>query len=120
VLFVGRTDLNEPRAHSFFSSKKEEDEQFNVTVVTEAVESDFHTLSSVLARQKCLREKVVRKLIFKILIAINHLHSGGFVHKDLNCKNVLVNSKMEVRLINMGAGLRMFALENGFMGHFHY
>jgi len=69
-----------------------EEEIFNVIIVFED-DQNYYSLSSVLAGVTHLEEHMVKKIMIKILIALNHLHSGGFIHRDLNCKNIMVSSK---------------------------
>ncbi|CAF0878466.1 unnamed protein product [Adineta steineri] len=67
-------------------------------------------LSDYLTEDKCLSEKRTRQIMSSILNAVNHLHSHDIVHRDLKLENVLMDSKMNVKIIDFGFAVQI--LEN--------
>ncbi|CAF0889095.1 unnamed protein product [Adineta steineri] len=67
-------------------------------------------LSDYLTEDKCLSEKRTRQIMSSILNAVNHLHSHDIVHRDLKLENVLMDSKMNVKIIDLGFAVQI--LEN--------
>lgn len=49
-----------------------------------------------------LRESQVRAVAAEVLLALEHLHSLGFVYRDLKPENVLLDSRGHVRLADFG------------------
>jgi hypothetical protein len=55
----------------------------------------------VISRKK-LDEKMARRIMIQIAEGINYLHNLGIVHRDLKAENVMLNDKLEVKIIDFG------------------
>ena len=59
---------------------------------------------------------IVAKAMRDLLIALNTLHTFGFVHCDIKPGNVLVSTNLEFKLTDFGQCYRM---SKGFLDHVH-
>ncbi len=66
-----------------------------VYLVMELAQSDLRRLSKAAVY---LDEKQVQLLMYRLLVSLNYLHSGGVVHRDVKPGNILVNSDCSIRL----------------------
>ena len=51
-----------------------------------------------------IQENFVKEVIYKLLLAINYIHSLGIIHRDIKLDNILFydKSKVDIRLIDFG------------------
>mmetsp|Transcript_1303 Transcript_1303/g.1628 ORF Transcript_1303/g.1628 Transcript_1303/m.1628 type:complete len:180 (-) Transcript_1303:479-1018(-) len=49
-----------------------------------------------------LREKHVVQLAYKMLCALNYMHSVGLVHRDIKPTNILIGESLEVKICDFG------------------
>eukprot|EP00826_Nyctotherus_ovalis_P037229 TRINITY_DN3383_c0_g1_i19.p1 TRINITY_DN3383_c0_g1~~TRINITY_DN3383_c0_g1_i19.p1 ORF type:complete len:504 (-),score=139.95 TRINITY_DN3383_c0_g1_i19:1480-2991(-) len=66
-----------------------------VYVVMELAQTDLRRLSKA---PVYLDDKQIQLLLYRILVALNYLHSGGIVHRDVKPGNILINSDCTVKL----------------------
>lgn len=53
-------------------------------------------------RKGHLSEDETRKYIRQIVSAVDHLHKSGIIHRDLKVENLLLDSNMDIKLIDFG------------------
>ena len=51
-----------------------------------------------------IRENITKKIVYKLLLSINYIHSLGIIHRDIKIGNILYfeKSKVDIRLIDFG------------------
>ena len=49
----------------------------------------------------------MKKIFKEICLAVEHLHQNNIAHRDIKTENVLVNSKLEIKLIDFGFAREM-------------
>jgi len=60
-----------------------------------------------------MEECVVIEIFFKMLLAVDHLHKNGIIHRDIKLENFLVGDTVdEVKLIDFGLAIKMNDREN--------
>ena len=68
-----------------------------------------------ITKQKYFREKEAAQIMYKLLLAVNHMHKNGIVHRDLKPENVLFESndpKAELKIIDFGLSNKFNADES--------
>lgn len=51
---------------------------------------------------RCFPEQYTKKIIYRLLLAVNHMQSFQIVHRDLKPENILLDSSGDVRIIDFG------------------
>ncbi len=69
-------------------------------LVMEMGQIDIHNLR----QYSFLVSKQVRIIMYRLLLALSYLHSGGVVHRDIKPANILINSDCSVKLCDFSLG----------------
>uniref|UniRef100_A0A3Q2ZNW6 non-specific serine/threonine protein kinase n=1 Tax=Kryptolebias marmoratus TaxID=37003 RepID=A0A3Q2ZNW6_KRYMA len=60
--------------------------------------------------KKCLEERETQKYIRQLVLAVEHLHKLGVVHRDLKIENLLLDEQDNIKLIDFGLSNVAFIL----------
>ena len=55
-------------------------------------------------KQIQLSSKMVEKIAFNILSALNFLHQANIMHRDIKPDNILINTELEIKIVDFGLG----------------
>ncbi len=67
-----------------------------------------------LRRTIYLVEKQIKVIMYRILVALNYLHSGGIVHRDIKPANILINSDCSVKICDFSLGRSIAGLTSSY------
>ena len=65
------------------------------------------SLSVLLRRRKRLIELEVQCYLLQVLSAIKYIHEHGVIHRDIKLGNILLSSKMEIKLADFGLSTKL-------------
>ncbi|KAI8603168.1 kinase-like domain-containing protein [Dissophora ornata] len=94
ALEVLRSGPNIVRLHHFFLEKKE------LHMVFELMEGNLYQLIKDQNGLK-LEESRIKSMVFQVLRGLQHMHSKGFMHRDMKPENILVNGDT-VKIADLG------------------
>ena len=80
--------LKHPNLLEYISVWYEENNQ-KAIIITELLQGG--NLNEHRKYQKKLKIKLIKKWIKQILLALDYLHSNGYIHHDIKCQNILVD-----------------------------
>jgi len=82
----------------------------DIYLVMELAQSDLRKL---LRSPIYLEKKQVKVLMYRMLIALNYLHSGGIVHRDLKPGNILINGDCTLKICDFSLSRSLIGLKSG-------
>eukprot|EP01022_Parablepharisma_sp_SALTPOND_P017620 TRINITY_DN2848_c2_g1_i1.p1 TRINITY_DN2848_c2_g1~~TRINITY_DN2848_c2_g1_i1.p1 ORF type:complete len:557 (-),score=36.38 TRINITY_DN2848_c2_g1_i1:1185-2855(-) len=82
----------------------------DIYLVMEIGQIDLYSLG----RSIFLVDKQVKVIMYRILLALNYLHSGGIVHRDIKPANILVNADCSIKLCDFGLGRSITGLTSSY------
>ena len=47
-------------------------------------------------------EPMASKIMYKILLGVNHVHKQGVIHRDLKPENIMIDEQGEPKIIDFG------------------
>lgn len=69
---------------------------------------------------KFIKESKLLRLFFKIVIAVEFIHSNGFIHRDIKPENILIGDDFEPKLADFGSSVMQKVVRNTFCGTYEY
>jgi len=51
-----------------------------------------------------LAEEIVKRLFYKIVVAVSHLHQSDYFHFDINAENIYIDDDENVKMDPIGFG----------------
>ncbi len=84
-------------------------EAADIYLVMEMAQSDLRKLSK---SPIFLEKRQVKFLMYRLLVALNYLHSGGIVHRDLKPGNILINSDCTLKICDFSLSRSMIGLKS--------
>lgn len=64
--------------------------------------SEFCSGGELIKQSSSFTELFTKEIIYKLLSAVNHMHSNSIVHRDLKPENILIDSSGEIKIIDFG------------------
>ena len=69
---------------------------------------------------ECIMEFTLLEMFYKIVIAIDFIHSNGFIHRDIKPENILIGDDMEPKMADFGSSVSKEVIRNTFCGTYEY
>jgi len=109
VAFREKTAYDEIRPHPFITQCYGFfQDPLSLYLVLELCVMDLFELLQLHADQQGrLTQQCTRFYIASVALALRHMHSAGYVYRDLKPENVLIDSKGNVKLADLGAAKRV-------------
>lgn len=82
-------------------------------MIYEGPDREYKNLARVLFEMHHIEEEIVKRIILKVLIAINHLHNKNIKHLNLCAENIYVNMNFDVKLSDIGLGYGVHSMQQG-------
>ena len=71
-----------------------------------------YTLQRLIHSQQIpLTEQMIQFVLYQLLSAINYMHSADIIHRDMKPENVLINTKLELKIADMNLARKEIATE---------
>jgi len=77
-------------------------------------------LFSFIPKLREASQPTLLRFYYQVVLAIDYLHSRGFVHRDIKPENILIASKYVPKLADVGASSKIGLIKNTFCGTYEY
>lgn len=77
-------------------------------------------LFSFIPKLRQVTKPTLLRFYYQVVLAVDYLHSRGFVHRDIKPENVLIASKFVPKLADFGASSKIGLIKNTFCGTYEY
>mmetsp|Transcript_25859 Transcript_25859/g.57953 ORF Transcript_25859/g.57953 Transcript_25859/m.57953 type:complete len:540 (-) Transcript_25859:254-1873(-) len=67
----------------------------------------FHLIRRIMSKNWGFVEDEARVLLSEVVVALEHMHAHGFIHRDIKVENIMVDARGHVKLIDMGLACRI-------------
>lgn len=81
-------------------------EGFDIYLVMELAQVDLTKLKQAVF----LVERQVKVIMYRLLLALNYIHSAGIIHRDIKPANILVNGNCTIKLCDFSLGRSITSL----------
>lgn len=89
-------------------------ENRQITTIALFIEFVEHKLSSILSDSNIAHNTLKTKIVVEVAHAMNFIHRHNMIHRDLKIENIMLNSVLEVKLVDFGL---VKVLENAIDGY---
>ena len=83
----------------------------DIYLVMEMAQTDLRKLAKSNA---FLLDKHVKLILYRVLLALNYLHSGGIIHRDIKPGNILINADCTIKLCDFSLSRSTSGLNSRF------
>lgn len=67
-----------------------------------------------------IQEEELLTMFYKIVIAIDFIHSNGFIHRDIKPENILIGDDFDPKMADFGSSVSKQVVRNTFCGTYEY
>lgn len=123
-IYAKESQLREIEVHKKLNHKyiiKLLDYEFKENKIVMLIELAKHgDLYGLLPKIDELGENKILKMYYKILKALQYLHSNNYVHRDIKPENILITKKFKPKLADFGTSVKNNIIANTFCGTYEY
>jgi len=97
-------EINHPNLLKFYETIFTEDSVYIVTELLECVNIANYMKTHGLKR---IEESSLRGIVRQIFLAFEYLHKKNIAHRDVKMENILIDEKMNIKIIDFGFSLKL-------------